>query len=125
MLSPMTSRTRAIGGRLPRALWAPHPVWQRFAACGAGGVLERVGPFALQRLLVALDLAVGARRVGPRADVADRAAVEQFAQRAVVDVGERVVAHQPLGDDAVLEEEIQRALGERGHRRRGLVVMDL
>src|SRR3954451_15812202 len=123
MLSPMTSRTRAIGGRLPRALWAPHPVWQRFAACGAGGVFERVGPFALQRLLVALDLAVGAGRVGPSADVADRAGAQQFAQRAVLDVGERVVGHQPLGDDAVVKEEVQRAVGERGDGGGALVVV--
>ena len=101
-----------------------YPVWQRVASGCAGGVFQRVGPFALQGLLVALDLAVGAGRVGPGADVADRAAVEQFAQTAVVDVGERVVGHQPLGGDPVVEVEVQRAAGERGHgrppsRRRG------
>jgi hypothetical protein len=42
-----------------------------------------------------------------------------------VDGGERVVGHQPLGDDPVICEEVQRALGERGDCRGGLVVVDL
>jgi hypothetical protein len=46
--------------------------------------------------------------------VADRAAVKQLAQRAVLDVGERVVGHQPLGHDAVVEEEDQGPLRESG-----------
>jgi hypothetical protein len=55
----------------------------------------------------------------------DRAVVEQFAQAAVVDVGERVVNYQPLGGDPAVFEEVQRALGERGDRRGGFVVCDL
>jgi hypothetical protein len=56
----------------------------------------------------------------------DRALVQQFAQRSVVDVGEGVVGHQPLADDAVAQVEVQRASGERGrgHGRGGLVVVD-
>src|SRR4051794_1102016 len=102
-----------------------YPVWQRGAAGVAGGVFERVGPFALQRLLVALHLPVRPRRVGPGAPVLDRARMQQLAQRAVVDVAERVVGHQPLRDDAVVEQPVQRAAGEGGHGRGLLVVVDL
>ena len=42
-----------------------------------------------------------------------------------MDVGERVVGHQPLGDDAVVEEPVERALGEGGDSDGGLVVVDL
>ncbi|HWX46215.1 MAG TPA: hypothetical protein VNY52_12960 [Solirubrobacteraceae bacterium] len=79
----------------------------------------------MQGLLVALDLAVGAGRVGPGAEVADLAAVEQLAQRLVVNVGERVVGHQPLGDDPAIKEPVQRAAGERRHGWSFLVVVDL
>jgi hypothetical protein len=50
---------------------------------------------------------------------------EQLAQRPVVDVGERVVAHQSLRDDPVLCEEGERPSDEPGHRRRLLVVVEL
>jgi hypothetical protein len=79
----------------------------------------------LQGLLVALNLAVGAWRVGPCAQVTDRAVVQQLAQCLVVDVGERVVGHQSLSDDPMLKEPVQCAAGERGHGRGLLVVVDL
>jgi len=55
----------------------------------------------------------------------DGARGEQLAQRAVVDVGEGIVGHQPLGDDAVVCEEVQRATGKRGDGGCLLVVVDL
>ena len=73
----------------------------------------------------ALDLAVGARPVGLRAQVLDPAPLEQLAQRAVLDLGERVVGHQPPGCDPVALEPGQRALDERRHRRRPLVCVQL
>jgi len=57
--------------------------------------------------------------------VADPVPGEQFAQRAVLDVAEAVVGHQPLRDDPVLGEEGERAFDEGGHRRRALVVVEL
>jgi len=55
----------------------------------------------------------------------DRAGVQQLTQGLVVDVGERVVAHQPLGDDPVLQKPVQRAARERRDGRGLLVVVDL
>src|SRR5664280_3371594 len=55
----------------------------------------------------------------------DRAGVQQLTQGLVVDVGERVVAHQPLGDDPVVEEPVQCAACERGDGGGLLVVVDL
>ena len=50
---------------------------------------------------------------------------EQLAQRAVLDVAEAVVGHQPLRDDPVLGEEGERPLDEAGDRRGFLVVVEL
>ena len=50
---------------------------------------------------------------------------EQLAQRAVLDVGEGVVGHQPLGGDAVAGEEGEGALDEAGDGRGFLVVVEL
>ena len=50
---------------------------------------------------------------------------EQLAERAVLDVTEAVVGHQPLGDDPVRGEEGERALDKAGHGRRPLVVVEL
>ena len=62
----------------------------------------------------ALDFLVRAGTVWLRGEVADLVAGEQLAQRAVVDVGEGVVGHQPLRGDAVLGEEGECALDEDG-----------
>ena len=43
---------------------------------------------------------------------------EQFAERAVLDVAEGVVGHQPFRDDPVLGEEGERPLEEAGDGRR-------
>jgi hypothetical protein len=57
--------------------------------------------------------------------VADAAAGKELAQRAVLDVAEAVVGHQPLRDDALLGEEDERALDEAGDRRCLLVGVEL
>jgi hypothetical protein len=57
--------------------------------------------------------------------VSDPAASEQLAQRAVLDVAEAVVRHEPLDADAVLGEEGERPFDEAGDRRRPLVVVEL
>src|SRR5712691_4577292 len=57
--------------------------------------------------------------------MADAAAGEQLTERAVLDVAEGVIGHQPLGDDAVLGKEAERPLEEAGYRRRLLVVVEL
>jgi hypothetical protein len=72
-----------------------------------------------------LDLAVGARPVGLRAQVLDPACRKQLAQRAVVDVGEGVVGHQPLGGDAVRPELVERSLDEGGDGWSLLIAVEL
>jgi len=91
-------------------------VWQGAAAVVGAGVDESVGPFALERLDEALDLAVGARPARPGGEVADAAAGEQLAQRAVLDVAPGVVAHQPPRLDALLGEGGERPLDEASDR---------
>ncbi len=55
----------------------------------------------------------------------DLVAGEQLAQRAALHVGEGVIGHQPLRDDAMLGEEGQRPLEEAGHCRGFHVVVEL
>jgi hypothetical protein len=57
--------------------------------------------------------------------VPDLVCGEQLAQRAVLDVAEAVVGHQPRRDDLVLGDEGERAFDEAGNRRRPLVVVEL
>ena len=57
-----------------------------------GAVGESVRPFAGHRLVEALDLAVGARPVRLRGEMADAVAGEQLGQGAVLDVAEPVIA---------------------------------
>jgi len=57
--------------------------------------------------------------------VADAVAGEQFAQRAVLDVAEAVVGHQPLRDDPLRSEEGERPFEEAGDGRGLLVVVEL
>jgi hypothetical protein len=95
-----------------------------------GAVLARAvglaeGPFALERLLVALDFPVGLRAARPDEQVPDPALFEQFAQRAVVAVGVGVVGEQPLHLDAVAGEDGEAALDEAGYRRRRLFAVVL
>ena len=59
------------------------------------------GPFAFERLLVALDLAVGLGSAGRDAAVADPVVVRAARERAVVAVDEGVVGQQPLRLDPV------------------------
>jgi hypothetical protein len=68
---------------------------------------------------------VGLWPVGLRLEVPDAVAGEQLAQRAVLDVAEAVVGHQPLGGDAVLAEEGERSFDERCHGLGFFVVVDL
>src|SRR5215204_5267251 len=57
--------------------------------------------------------------------VLDAVSAEQLAQRAVVDVGERVVGLQPLGADAVAGEEDQGTLEKSGDGVGALVAVQL
>ena len=82
-------------------------------------------PLALERLLVALDLAVGLRPTRRDQEVVDGVSLEQLAERAVVTVDEGVVREQPLGLDPVGGEDGETAGDERGHRRRALVPVEL
>ena len=91
------------------------------ARCGR----DRLRPLARHRLVEALELAVRARAVGRRGQVADAAAGEELAQRAVLHVAEGVVGHEPLGRDFPRGEEGERPLDEGGHRRGPLVRMEL
>jgi hypothetical protein len=63
--------------------------------------------------------------IGLGRQVADPLAGEQLAQRAVLDVGEGVVAHQPSRADAVALVEGERSLDEAGHGRGPLVAVEL
>jgi hypothetical protein len=71
----------------------------------------------------ALNLAVGARPVGPGGEMADAVRGEQVAQRAVLDVAEGVVGHHPRGGDAMGGEERQGAFEEAGDGGGAFVVM--
>jgi hypothetical protein len=73
----------------------------------------------------ALDFAVGTWPVGLGRQMPDPAALEQLAQRAVLDVAEAVVGHQPLGDDPLRSEEGERPIDEAGHGRRLLVSVEV
>jgi hypothetical protein len=73
----------------------------------------------------ALNLSVGLRPVGLGAQVLDLTNGEEFSQRAVVDVGERVVGHQALGADAVALKPSQSALHECGDGRGALIGVQL
>ena len=75
-------------------------VWQCGVAVSMGAVGEAVGPFPRHGLVEALHLPVGARPVWLGGEVADAAAREQVAERAVLDVAEAVIGQQPLGGDA-------------------------
>jgi hypothetical protein len=57
--------------------------------------------------------------------VADAAAFEQLAQRAVLDVAEAVIRHQSLRGDPVLGEEDKGTLDERGDGLGFLVIVEL
>src|SRR5436190_7396419 len=112
------------------AVWSPvvvvvEPVWQGGVAVAMGAVGEAVGPFACHRLVETLDLAVGAWPVRLSGEVTDAAAGEQLVQRAVPDVAEAVVGHQPLADDLVAFEEGERPPDEAGDRFGFLVVVEL
>src|SRR5207248_4621151 len=77
------------------------------------------------RLVEALHLLVRAWPVRVGGEVADAAAGEQLTQRAVLDVAEAIVGHQPLAGDAVALEEGERPLDERGHSLGPFVVVEL
>jgi hypothetical protein len=82
-------------------------------------------PLALERLVVALHLAVGLGPADLDEEVADAVCAEQFAQAVVARVGEVVVAHQPLDLDPVGGEEDECALGEGGDAGGALVRVEL
>src|SRR6266508_53824 len=102
-----------------------EPVWQRLVALSMCAVDDPVGPLPGHRLVEALDLPVRARPVGLGRQVADPLAGEQLAQRAVLGVGEGVIAHQPPRSDAVALVEGECSLEEAGHGRCPLVAMEL
>jgi len=113
-----------------RAVWsAPvvvvEPVWQGRRPLAVGAVDEPVGPFAGHRLVEALDLAVGARPVGLRRQMADVRAGEQLANGAAARVGPGIVGHQPADGDAVGGIEGERALEKAGDGACPLVRVDL
>src|SRR3954447_13172422 len=98
----------------------PEPAVKGCGAFAAGGVDRAVGPPGQQRADESLGFAVGARAVGPRAEVTDaeRAAGEGVDRRAV---GRAVIRQQALDGDAVGGIEGDRAL-EEPDRGRGLLV---
>ena len=71
-----------------------EPVWQGGGGRG-GAVGDAVGPFAAHGLVEALDLAVGARRVGRVVQVAEPRAASSSRRRAVLGVAPGVVGHHP------------------------------
>src|SRR6187455_3433871 len=110
---------------VPRSVVVLEPVWQRCGSGVGGSVALPVGPFSGEGLLVALDLPVafgGARR---DAAVLNGAAGEQVAERAGVDVGERVVGLQSPDCDAVCGVEGDRARDKGGDGRGALVCVQL
>ena len=124
---PNTSKGWSVAERRVAAssVVMAQPVWQGTATGLARAVAEPARPLAVHRLLQALDLAVGARGVGPGPPVLDPTPAQQLAQPAVVHVGEVVVGEQALGDDPVACEELERPLAEGGDRGRSLVSVDL
>jgi hypothetical protein len=76
-------------------------------------------------LVEALDLAVGPGPVRLRGEVPDAVSGEQLAQRAVLDVAEAVVGHQPFRIDAVFAVEGERAFDEGGYGLGLLVIVEL
>src|SRR6266508_589635 len=102
-----------------------EPVWQRLVALSMCAVDDPVGPLPGHRLVEALDLPVRARSIGLGGRGADPLAGEQLAQRAVLGVGEGVIAHQPPRSDAVALVEGECSLEEAGHGRCPLVAMEL
>ena len=89
----------------------------------AVGLAER--PLTLERLLVPLDFAVDLRATDGDQQVAGARRGGQLAERAVAAVDEGVVGEQPPGPDPVRCVEGERALDERGDRRRPLVGVEL
>src|SRR5262249_6817047 len=71
-----------------------EPVWQGGGAVLAGAVDAAEAPFALERLLVALHLAVCLWSSRPDEAVLDAMSLEKQAQRAVVPIDEGVVGEQ-------------------------------
>ena len=83
-----------------------------------------VGPFALQRLDEAFDLAVPARRVGRRRDLACAAACEDLLEGVACSVAEGVVGHDCFGwGQAELGEVGQGALEEARARLAALIAV--
>src|SRR5438477_574099 len=80
--------------------------------CPAGAVALAACPLALDRLLVALDLAVGLRPSLRDQEVADAALLKQLAKGAAVCVGPSVVAHESFRLYPVPLEEGECTLGE-------------
>src|SRR5215218_4063506 len=100
------------------------PAVKGCGAFAAGAVERAVGPAAEQGADEAFGFAVGARPVGPGAQVADaeRAAGEGVDRRAITGA---VVGHHGLDGDAVAGVERDRALQESDGRGRLLIGEDL
>jgi hypothetical protein len=73
----------------------------------------------------ALNLSIGLWAVGLGAQVLDLSVGQQFAERAVAHVVERVVGHQSLGVDVVRGEPLHGPGDERGDGRGLLVLVQL
>jgi hypothetical protein len=82
-------------------------------------------PLSLERLLIALDLAVDLRAAVGDQQVADSALADKLRERVVVGVGPGVVADEPLRLDPVLGEDGEPALDKAGHRGRPFVAVEL
>src|SRR5712691_2935723 len=97
-----------------------QPAVQGGTARGRAGVGAAIGPLAQQRLDEALRLAVGARRVGPGAEMAELGALAGRGE----DVGEvagAVVGHKAADPDAVAAKPGQGA-PEKPHARDALLI---
>jgi hypothetical protein len=99
----------------PALVVVVEPVWQRSSAVLGGAVADAVSPLACQRLVEALDFAVGARPIRLRGEVLDAAGGEQLAEAAAVCVAPGVVGHQPPRADPVRLEDSECSLGEGDH----------
>ena len=82
-------------------------------------------PFPFERLLVALDFAVGLWTPFLDQQVTDAAAAQELTQRATLGVGSGVVAHQSFCLDAVAVEEGERAFDEADDGDGALVRVEL